>query len=111
MDLTTNGPTIRALAAFFRARGIDAWLVGGTVRDLALGRGADDIDIAAAGDGVALARAFADEAGGAFVPLDEGRGTGRAVLGAYDGTGAPRLTVDIARLRGDTIEGDLRARD
>jgi poly(A) polymerase len=111
MDLTTNGPTIRALAAFFRARSIDAWLVGGTVRDLALGRGGDDIDVAAAGDGVALARAFADEVGGAFVQLDEGRGTGRAVLGAYDGSGAPRLTVDIARLRGDTIEDDLRARD
>jgi poly(A) polymerase/tRNA nucleotidyltransferase (CCA-adding enzyme) len=111
MDLSTNEQALRALAAFFRARGVDAWLVGGTVRDMALGRPGDDIDVAAAGDGVALARAFADEAGGAFVPLDEGRGTGRAVLGAYDAGGGPRLTVDIARLRGGSIEADLRARD
>ena len=111
MDHSTDPPALRQLAAFFRARGVSAWLVGGTVRDMALGRGADDIDVAADGDGVALARALADEVGGAFVPLDEGRGTGRAVLGAYDGAGAPRLTVDIAQLRGPTIESDLRARD
>lgn len=94
------------LAAFFAARGVAAWLVGGAARDLARGRTPTDLDLAVAGDGLGLAREFANRAGGAFVRLDAPRGTGRVVL-----PGPPALTIDIAALRAPTIEGDLQVRD
>ena len=94
------------LAAFCAARGVAAWLVGGAVRDLALGHTPTDLDLAVAGDGLALARAYADAVGAAFVPLDDERLTGRVVL-----PGPPPLTIDLATLRAPTIEGDLRLRD
>lgn len=98
--------TLGDLAGFFAAHGVDAWLVGGAARDLARGEAPADLDLAVDGDGLSLAKALADRAGGAFVPLDDERETGRAVL-----PGAPALTVDIARLRAATIEGDLALRD
>ena len=97
---------LRDLASRCAARGVAAWLTGGAARDLASGRLPADLDLAVAADGLELARAFANAHGGAFVRLDTGRDTGRAVL-----PGAPPLTVDIARLRAPTIEGDLELRD
>jgi poly(A) polymerase/tRNA nucleotidyltransferase (CCA-adding enzyme) len=107
MDMQQLEPTARELAGFFAARGVAAWLVGGAARDLARGQAPSDLDLAADGDGLALARALADQLGGAFVPLDDERETGRAVLTRS----APDLIIDIARLRAPTIEGDLALRD
>jgi poly(A) polymerase/tRNA nucleotidyltransferase (CCA-adding enzyme) len=98
--------TLRTLAAFCAARGVQAWLVGGAARDLLRGERPGDLDIAVDGDGLALARAFADAAGHAFVPLDDERLTGRVVT--RDDT---PLTIDVASLRAPTIEADLRLRD
>lgn len=99
--------TLRDLAAFCAARGVAAWLVGGAARDLALGHTPYDLDVAVDADGVALARAFADQAGAAFVALDDERGTGRVVF-----TTLPeRLIVDLVQLRAPTLEADLRLRD
>jgi poly(A) polymerase/tRNA nucleotidyltransferase (CCA-adding enzyme) len=100
--------TLGALHTFCVARGVDAWLVGGTTRDLARGYAPHDLDLAVDADGVALARQFADDTGGAFVALDDERGTGRVVLMPPD---APRLTVDLVRLRAPTLKEDLRLRD
>ncbi len=100
------------LASFCAAQRVDAWLVGGTVRDMVLGSMPHDIDIAVDADGLVLARQFADNAGGAFVALDDERGTGRVVLPAEPH--APpneRLTIDFVRLRAATLEEDLRLRD
>lgn len=97
---------LRDLAALCAASDLPAWLVGGAARDLARGLAPADIDVAVAGDGLTLARAFADAHGAAFVPLDDERQTGRAVI-----PGPRPLTVDIATLRAPTIEGDLRLRD
>lgn len=98
--------TLGQVAAFCAERGVRAWLVGGAARDLAMGRVPSDLDLAMEGDGLALARAFADVAGGAFVPLDDERRTGRAVL-----PGPPPLVLDFNALRAPTIEGDLQLRD
>lgn len=103
MDLL---PLLHHLTAFMRARGVPAWIVGGAARDLALGRTPHDLDLVVDGDGFALARAYADAAGGAFVPLDDLRATGRIVL-----PGNPPVTIDMARLRGPTLEADLFLRD
>ncbi|RMG36424.1 MAG: HD domain-containing protein [Gammaproteobacteria bacterium] len=98
----------RAVVAWLAARQEPLWLVGGTIRDRLLGRDTEDIDVAVAGDALALARALADRFGGSYYPLDEDRGTGRAILEDADGQ---RLVVDLARLRAADIEGDLADRD
>lgn len=83
------------------------WLVGGAVRDLVLRRRLHDYDFVVAGDGVALARAAAQHLHADFYPLDAERGVGRVLLTRDD----ERLTLDFARLRGDSLEADLAARD
>ncbi len=106
--------SLQSLAAFCATQGVDAWLVGGAARDLVLKRPLHDLDIAVAADGLAIARRFADATGGAFVALDDERGTGRIVYAARqepDEQPPPRLTVDIARLRAPTLAEDLRLRD
>jgi tRNA nucleotidyltransferase/poly(A) polymerase len=100
---------LRDLAVFFAGRGVEAWLVGGAARDIARGLAPVDLDLAIDGDGLQLARALADAFHGSFVPLDDERLTGRAVIPS--GVGAPPLIVDVACLRASDIEADLRLRD
>jgi len=83
------------------------YLVGGWVRDRLLDRPLHDLDLATEGDGLRLARRLADRFGGAYYPLDVERSTGRAILSGEDGP----LVVDAARLRGGSLESDLRVRD
>lgn len=85
-----------------------AWLVGGAVRDILLGRKTYDFDFAIEGDSLKIARHVADAIGGAYFPLDHERGTGRII---HDPSGKERYTLDISCLRGGTIEADLRMRD
>lgn len=101
---------LQSLTAFCTARAIAAWVVGGTARDMALGRVPADLDIAVDTDGITLARSFADSIGAAFVPLDHERGTGRVVL-SPDDTTTPRLVIDLVQLRAPTLAEDLTLRD
>lgn len=102
------------LAAFCQQQALAVWLVGGAARDLAMGRIPHDLDVAVDGDGIALARQFADAIGGACVPLDDERGTGRVVgpqTPADDGQPGERLVIDLVQLRASSLEADLRLRD
>ena len=86
-----------------------AYLVGGYVRDLVLGRNTSDVDIALSeGDSIAMARMVADALSGAFYVLDAERGYAR-VLTPSDSDGAT-VTFDFTPLRG-TLEEDLAHRD
>src|ERR671936_2051314 len=80
----------------------DAWIVGGAVRDEALGRPVVDLDVALA-DPEQAARTYAGRSGGAPFPLSERHGAWRVALS--DGR-----TVDFTPLNGP-IEGDLATRD
>ena len=85
-----------------------AWLVGGAVRDHALGRHSDlsDIDVVVDGDPGESARAIAGAAGrAACFALSEEFGAWRVV--------APDRSwqVDVEALRGGSLEQDLRLRD
>jgi len=83
------------------------WLVGGAVRDAILGHPVVDLDFAVDGGARRLAREAAGWLGGAYYELDAERDAGRVVLPASRGV----RTLDFARLRGTSIEEDLRGRD
>lgn len=88
-----------------------AWLVGGAVRDRALGRSAgDDLDIVVEGDPGRLARQIATVARehrdrAACFALSEEFGGWRVVGGDH------AWQIDVEPLRGDSLEADLRLRD
>jgi tRNA nucleotidyltransferase/poly(A) polymerase len=82
--------------------GEEAWVVGGAVRDQALGRPVVDLDIALR-EPQRAARAYANCSGGAPFPLSERHGAWRVAL---DGG----RTVDFTPLPG-SIEDDLASRD
>ncbi len=96
-------PLLEQARASAAKRRVSIALVGGSVRDLLLGRAPHDFDFAVLGDAVGLARAVANALGGAFYVMDAERGTARVIV---DG-----LIVDFARCRGVTLEDDLRGRD
>jgi tRNA nucleotidyltransferase (CCA-adding enzyme) len=57
---------LEACGRLSQERGESAYLVGGSVRDLILGRGETDLDIVVEGDGMAVAQALARGLGGAL---------------------------------------------
>ena len=96
---------IRQLHAFAEKRGVQLYLVGGSVRALLLNRSITDLDFALADDAIAFAKAFADKIGEAFVKLEEQPPTARIVIRET------RFTLDFAGFRAETLEADLRLRD
>ena len=96
-------PAVRVAA---EAVGAPAWVVGGAVRDAALGRTVIDADLAVEPDrSEQAAKAIASVAGGAAFRLSDEFGTWRAL------SGDRAWHVDVTRLRGDDIEADLGLRD
>jgi poly(A) polymerase len=94
---------ISKVLSFIADQDVDAYFVGGLVRDELLARTVKrDIDLAIGGDAIELARAFANAHGGAFYPMDEEHNVARVMLG--------ETYVDFARLRGEMRE-DLASRD
>jgi putative nucleotidyltransferase with HDIG domain len=94
---------ISTVQAVCREREVHAWLVGGAVRDGLLGRPIHDWDIAVEHDAIALARITADRLGADVYVLDAEHDTARVIV--------KEVFVDFARLRDDSIEADLAARD
>jgi tRNA nucleotidyltransferase/poly(A) polymerase len=82
--------------------GEEAWVVGGAVRDRALGRPVVDLDVALR-EPQRAARAYSKRSGGAPFPLSERHGAWRVALEGG-------RTVDFTPLPG-TIEDDLASRD
>lgn len=82
--------------------GEDAWIVGGAVRDMLLGRPVLDLDVACAEPRDA-ARRYAQRFGGTAFPLSEAHGAWRVASGGEE-------TVDFTPLP-DGIAADLATRD
>jgi poly(A) polymerase len=95
--------SLQVLKELATARGLQVYLVGGTVRELALGRTAPDLDLAVSAHTLDLARDLAGALKGTFVLLDEGERTARVVWG--------KEILDLAEFRAPTLAGDLQARD
>jgi len=94
---------LRALAEPAAARGVTVYLVGGSVRELALGKASPDLDLAVSGATLELARDLAQALDGTFVLLDEAEATARVVTRGE--------VLDLAQFRAPTLEGDLQGRD
>jgi tRNA nucleotidyltransferase (CCA-adding enzyme) len=99
-------PEVRALARIAADTGVDAWLVGGAVRDAAMGLDTlPEVDAAVSRDAQKIAEAL------------ERAGLGTAVFLSKDRPGprvfrvAGRRPLDVAEIEGGTIEADLRRRD
>jgi poly(A) polymerase len=110
---------IDKLAAYCTSSGIDAYLVGGFIRDwLISAKPGQDIDIAVSGDPEAIAQGIAQKFGGTVVPLGPAHGVLRVVTPPApdefdDGDseyGNGQWTIDVDGLSG-TIEDDLARRD
>lgn len=97
-------PRLRAHCA---ATGVQAYLLGGYVRDALLGRATRDIDLAVANGAEGLSQGIAGAFGGTPVALDGERGIHRVAGIRSDGAA---WRVDISTLTG-SIEDDLSQRD
>jgi len=105
-------PLLRGVINILQSQQIEAYLVGGAVRDLLLSRDSTvDLDFAVPGDGLAVARQVANIMEAAVYPLDAERGTGRVVIDRPETFGVQKTYLDFASLRGETLEADLHDRD
>jgi len=93
---------VPSLVGFFASRGIEAYLVGGAVRDALLGRDTRDVDVAVNTDTGDVGSDLASFLGGYVFPLDVEKGIHRVVSG--------EAVVDLSSLAGD-IHEDLGRRD
>jgi poly(A) polymerase len=84
--------------------GNPAYLVGGTIRDILLGRTPVDFDFAVSGSGIDFARRLARSIHGSFVLLSEGDDQARVVW-------RKQLILDFNGFADRTIEDDLLRRD
>jgi poly(A) polymerase len=98
-------PPVRALGEAFASAGVEAWLVGGVVRDALLGRPLGDVDLAVAGDAERAAAVASRALGGPRFPLSREFGSWRAL------SDDRAVACDVSPLQGPTIAADLAKRD
>src|SRR5208282_5503520 len=98
---------LRIIAEMAAVLGVDAYLVGGYLRDCLLVRMTKDLDFAFSGAWEELPRSFAARISGTFFWLDEKRLQGRVVKK----TGKEASFFDFAPLRGETVMDDIARRD
>lgn len=94
---------LQAFDAVLRQLKLSAWLCGGTVRDLLLGRAFHDVDVVLSDRVFEAADLFRLKMEAPSFVLDRERQVARVVFG--------KANWDITGFRDSTIEGDLRKRD
>ena len=105
-------PPLAEVIKILHRQQIEAYLVGGPVRDLLLGRASIvDLDFVTPGDGLTVARRVADALGSAYYPLDAERGVGRVIWQLLAGADPRKSHLDFATLRGASLPEDLQDRD
>jgi len=96
---------LRATTQHFSEHGWEAYLVGGSVRNILLGEPCIDSDIATDGDAPLLARTLANKLGGHYAHLHD-----KASRVVVKGEGQ-EIVFDISPFKGDSLEEDLSHRD
>jgi poly(A) polymerase len=114
LDMIIEAQTLDILIKvnrFLNEKRVEAYLVGGFVRDTLIGRSTADIDIAVAADALSLAAQMAENLDGKYVLLDETNRIARVVL--FSGPqveNRKQWYVDVSTLNGN-IRQDLARRD
>jgi poly(A) polymerase len=91
-----------------------AYLVGGSLRNILLGEECVDWDIVTTGDAHKSARQLADWLGGSYVRMHEKASRVVVPVGnpaSFPNTNKKEIRIDVSPLNGKTIEDDLRQRD
>ena len=96
---------LQQAARHFAAQQRQAYLVGGSLRNMLLGEPCRDWDIVVAGEAHRLARQLADRLGGFYARLHDK--ASRVIVKSETGD----ITLDITSLHGQSLDEDLRARD
>ena len=110
MILKPSSATVtQTLGTVFDSSGIEAFLVGGAVRDALLERAPVDIDISVDGDALAAGQAVAARLGGRVVFLDEAKGLARVVPSKDREAGFS--IIEISSMPEGGITADLERRD
>ncbi len=87
---------------------MQAYLVGGSLRNILLGEPCVDWDIVVSGDAAMLAQRLADLLGGYYARMHEK--ASRVVVPATPGS-RDEVILDIASIKRESLEDDLRQRD
>ena len=93
------------LNEFAKGQGIQLYLLGGSVRDLLLGRPINDLDFVVDRNPISFAKRFSNAIGAAFVKLEDQPATVRVVIRS------DQSNIDFTQFRSDNLELDLRLRD
>ena len=96
---------LQQTAQYFATQQRQAYLVGGSLRNMLLGEACSDLDIVVQGEAHRLARQLADTLGGYYARLHDK--ASRVIVKADIGD----ITLDIASLHGQSLEEDLQTRD
>ncbi len=101
-------PTITTkLVSLLSEWNVEGYLVGGVVRDALMGKDAEDIDITVHADAASVGQMIADALGGYLAHLNDDLQVARVALDDADWSGY----IDVAAMRGSSIDCDLRKRD
>jgi len=101
MKFVLDHPVFRAVSDIVTARDAEAFVIGGYVRDVLLGRESKDIDIVVAGSGIQLARQTAKALGG-NLPVSVFKNFGTAMF-RYEG-----CDIEFVGARKESYRGDSR---
>ena len=101
---------LNEVGSFFSSSGIEAYIVGGFLRDLLLGRETADIDLAITADALKIAPRMASALGGRHIPLDKENRVSRLLLARGTPPARPKWQIDLSTITG-SIEQDLKRRD
>jgi len=104
LDIRTR-QILQQTARYLAAQQRQAYLVGGSLRNMLPGEDCSDWDIVVMGEAHRLARSLADTLGGHYARLHDR--ASRVIVKTETGD----ITLDITSLHGLSLEDDLRARD
>ena len=117
-------PFVRTVKTVSDELDVEVYLVGGIVRDMIIeeagglesGVGSLDIDFAIDGDALQFGKRVGDAVKGSYFPLDEERSVSRVVVKKPEARSQKpevyeEIILDFSKIRGNSIEDDLRLRD
>lgn len=103
MELLKGWDCLKILAELVKEEKLEAYLVGGALRDIFLGKNNVDLDIVLRKRVAEIARYFAEKIKGSFVTLDDKHKIYRVI--------GKDIFFDFTAMKGDSILEDLSRRD